>query len=93
MPSEALLEQMDRLEQRLDALSDEGRTFPAFSSTGNNRKELAYFIHDQNGFTAALSNAVRDGPRYAIRTDIYKDEPWEAFNKLRSSIQSGSGNQ
>jgi len=88
MPDDALLEQMDLLERRLEKLIDDGQSVHAYSRTGKDLKELVYYIRDRDEFIGALNDALSDDPRYPINIDFYKDESWEDFERLRSSFHS-----
>ena len=50
MPGESLLGQMDLLGRRLEKLIDHGHSIHAYSRTGQDRKELCYFVHDRDEF-------------------------------------------
>src|SRR5690606_35099138 len=53
-----------------------------YSRTGNNLKELVYYIRDQEQFLEAFNDALRDHPRYPIDIKFFEDKEWEDFRKL-----------
>ncbi|MEE9345778.1 MAG: DUF695 domain-containing protein [Methylococcales bacterium] len=53
-----------------------------YSRTGNNLKELVYYIHDQNQFLEAFNKALSSHQRYPIEINFYEDKVWEDFQKL-----------
>ena len=58
----------------------------AYSRTGNNLKELVYYIADRERFMDALNTALADHPRYPIEIDFYDDGEWADFQRLLTSF-------
>ena len=54
----------------------------AYSRTGNNLKELVYYIHDQKEFLEAFNKTLSRHPRYPVEIKFYQDAEWEDFKKL-----------
>lgn len=94
MPIKAINEQMIRLE---DAIRD-GVVEPKFcehavSKTGNNLKELIYYIQDRDLFLERLNAALRTHVRYPIEITFYEDPQWGEFNHTRELFNRGKGEQ
>ncbi len=53
-----------------------------YSRTGNNLKELVYYIHGQEQFLELFNDALSDHPRYPIEIKFFEDKAWEDFSKL-----------
>ena len=53
-----------------------------YSRTGNNLKELVYYIHDRDEFLESFNKALTNHPRYPIEINFYEDKKWEDFQKL-----------
>ena len=53
-----------------------------YSRTGNNLKELVYYINDQDKFLEAFNTTLSDHPRYPIEINFYQDADWEDFKRL-----------
>jgi hypothetical protein len=53
-----------------------------YSRTGNNLKELVYYIHNQDQFLEAFNKAMSSQPRYPIDINFYEDKVWEDFQKV-----------
>jgi hypothetical protein len=54
----------------------------AYSRTGNNLKEFAYYIRSQKEFMEAFNKALSNRPRYPIEINFYEDREWSDFQKL-----------
>ena len=54
----------------------------AYSRTGNNLKELVYYIHDQDQFLEVFNKVMSRQPRYPIEIVFYEDEIWGDFQKV-----------
>jgi hypothetical protein len=54
----------------------------AYSRTGNNLKELVYYIHSKEKFLEAFNRALRDHSKYPIEINFYEDKEWKDFKKL-----------
>lgn len=88
MPPEEITKQMIALEDAIDGLAAAGLCRHAYSRTGNGRKELVYYIADQDDFMAAFNVALEGQPRYPLEIDFYKDPHWDDFRKLRSLFKT-----
>ncbi len=81
LPSPQERERMNTLEDTLD-LIDSGIMQPAFSRTGNDVKELAYYIGDRKQFLAALNRVLRNHPKYPIEISFYEDPRWRELERF-----------
>lgn len=54
----------------------------AYSRTGNNLKELVYYIHNQEQFLESFNKTLANHPRYPIEINFYEDKQWEDFQRL-----------
>ncbi len=69
-----------------DHIERDGALRHVYSRTGNNLKELVYYIHDRDQFLAALNKALGSHPPYPIEINFYQDEDWEDFRRLLSDF-------
>lgn len=53
-----------------------------YSRTGNNLKELVYYIHDQEKFLEAFNKSLSGHPRYPIEINFYEDTEWDDFKRI-----------
>ncbi|BFM16625.1 hypothetical protein R50073_28080 [Maricurvus nonylphenolicus] len=53
-----------------------------YSRTGNNLKELVYYINDQELFLESFNKALSNHPRYPVEINFYQDAEWEDFTRL-----------
>lgn len=91
LPSAAERERMNTLEDTLD-LIDAVILRPAFTRTGNNVKELAYYIGDREQFLASLNRVLRNHPRYPIEISFYDDPQWRELGQFIESVQNPDQN-
>ena len=63
----------------------------AYSRTGNNLKELVYYIHDQQQFLEAFNDALSDHPPYPIEIKFYRDPQWKHFKELMDDFSDAAG--
>ena len=82
MPAEAEREGMINLEQAIDGIEADGAARHAYSRTGNDLKELVYYIHDQDQFMASFNQVLANHPRYPIEIEFYEDPDWEDLQEL-----------
>ena len=61
-----------------------------YSRTGNNLKELVYYIHDQEKFLEAFNKALSGHPRYPIEINFYQDAEWEDFKRLLNDFDEAA---
>jgi hypothetical protein len=54
----------------------------AYSRTGNNLKELVYYIHDQDQFLEVFNKVMSRQPRCPIEIVFYEDKIWDDFQKV-----------
>ena len=83
MPLEAINKKMMNLEDAVDKkIEAKGLCKHAYSRTGNNLKELIYYIHDREEFMEAFNKALSNHPQYPIEISFYADSAWEDFQQL-----------
>ena len=82
-PKEDINLSMNALEEIIEgSLENEGVCKHAYSRTGNNLKELVYYIEDQEKFLAAFNHALANHPGYPIEINFYEDPSWEDFQRI-----------
>ncbi len=91
LPSAAERERMNALEDAVD-LIEAGILQPAFSRTGNNVKELAYYIGDRKRFLASLNQVLRSHPRYPIEISFYEDPQWRELEQFIDGVPRSDQN-
>jgi hypothetical protein len=62
----------------------------AYSRTGNNRKELVYYISDRDTFMQSLNAALRSHQKYPLSIDFYDDPEWKDFAALRDRFANAA---
>lgn len=83
MPLDDENQRMTTLEGAIEEhIEDDKVLRHAYSRTGNNLKELVYYISDQEQFLQAFNKALSDHPRYPIEINFYQDSDWEDFKRL-----------
>lgn len=86
----------DRMIALEDAIEDEVVATDfcehAVSRTGNNLKELIYYINDRDTFSEKLNDALRDHDRYPIEITFYEDIEWKELENTRADFNK-SGEQ
>ena len=91
MPLEAENQKMIVLEEKIeDEIERDGVLRHAYSRTGNNLKELVYYIHDQDQFLEAFNQALSNHPRYPIEINFYQDKDWEDFQRLLNDFSKAA---
>jgi hypothetical protein len=94
MPLEEENKKMLMLEDTIQKdIEKEGILRHAYSRTGNNLKELVYYIHDREEFIQMLNQSLSSHPRYAIDIDFYEDKKWEDFKKLLNKFSKVNNKQ
>lgn len=89
MPPQEINAKMNLLEDAIeDGVSQEGFCEHAISRTGNNLKELLYYINDRDLFTERLNETLREHDRYPIEIDFYEDPNWQEFERTRADFGS-----
>lgn len=88
MPLEEVNRAMIKLEQTIeDSIEPKGHCWHAYSRTGNNLKELVYYIKSRDEFIEAFNKALEQQPRYPIEINFYKDQKWEDFLRILGMIK------
>lgn len=82
MPESEEVDAMMRLEEAIDGLATETALHHAFSRTGNELKELAYYIEDREEFMAAFDDTLAAHPVYPIEIEFYNDPDWLELRRL-----------
>lgn len=83
MPPEETNEQMMALEHAIDeSLQMKGLCKHAYSRTGNNLKELVYYISDRDEFMKHFNSALAEHPTYPIEINFYEDRTWRDFQTI-----------
>jgi hypothetical protein len=91
MPLEAENQKMIALEDTIeDRIERAGILQHAYSRTGNNLKELVYYIHDQEQFLEAFNQALNNHPRYPIEIKFYQDKEWGDFQGLLNDFSNAT---
>lgn len=62
----------------------------AFSRTGNNLKEFAFYVSSQDEFLARLNGALEGHDRYPIEITFYEDREWTELAQLLSDFSKAS---
>jgi len=82
MPESEEVDAMKRLEEAIDSSEKETALRHAFSRTGNELKELAYYIEDRDQFMAAFNDTLAAHPVYPIEIEFYNDPDWLELRRL-----------
>ena len=83
MPPDDINQNMIALEDAIEeSLEDKGLSRHAYSRTGNNLKEFAYYISDRDEWIDAFNKALAGHPRYPIEINFYKDQQWQDFQSI-----------
>lgn len=86
-------QRMIKLEETIEDQIENDRVLRhAYSRTGNNLKELVYYIHSRDAFLEAFNKALATQPRYPIEISFYQDAKWEEFQRLLSDF-AGAANK
>lgn len=87
MPKKEENQRMIKLEDTIeDYIENDKILRHVYSRTGNNLKELVYYIHDRDQFQKLFNKALKKHPRYPIEITFYKDNKWEDFQRLLNSF-------
>ncbi|HFD12118.1 MAG TPA: DUF695 domain-containing protein [Crenotrichaceae bacterium] len=93
MPEQSDNQRMIKLEDAIeDGVESNGACRHAYSRTGNNLKELVYYIHNRDEFLETLNQTLSNHTRYPIDISFYEDKKWEDFQKLLNDF-SGAKNR
>ncbi len=83
MPLEGDNKRMIVLEDTIEEAMEESQMYlHAYSRTGNNLKEFAYYSTSQEDFMSILNQALAEHELYPIEIKFYEDEEWTDFKKL-----------
>ena len=61
-----------------------------YSRTGNNLKELAYYIHDQEQFLESFNQALISHTGYPIEINFSEDKVWEGFQRVLTDFSTAA---
>lgn len=64
----------------------------AYSRTGNNLKELVYYINSQDKFLDTFNKTLSSHPRYPIEINFYQDAGWDDFRRLLNDFAKSANN-
>ncbi len=88
MPLDDENQRMITLEDAIEDHIENDQTLRhVYSRTGNNLKELVYYINDQNKFLEAFNKTLSGHPRYPIEINFYQDSDWEDFKRLLDNFK------
>jgi hypothetical protein len=80
MPNSEVNQQMITLEDAISNSMTETDIFEhAYSRTGNNLKEFAYYSTSQDDFMSLLNHTLKKHGRYPIEINFYEDREWTDF--------------
>jgi hypothetical protein len=91
MPPEPVHDRMMALEETISTgLERDGFLVQTCSRTGNNLKELYYYINDRDAFIEAFNGAVAGQDRYPIEITFYEDPKWQDLQEVLHAFSGGS---
>ena len=92
MPAKAVQERMRVLDDSLEkGVVKEGSCEHLISRTGNNLKELIYYIRDRDAFIEQLNNALADHEAFPIEIEFFADPEWKELMDLRADFKTRDG--
>lgn len=87
MPPEEVNRTTINLEDTIeDSIEHNGYCRHAYSRTGNNLKELVYYVEGRDEFLEIFNEALKNHPRYPIEINFYEDKKWEDFQRILGMI-------
>ncbi|MFG0721042.1 DUF695 domain-containing protein [Pseudomonas sp. GLN_6] len=87
MPPKIVNEAMVKLEDALETIDGRETLYlDAYSATGNNLKEFAFYIADREHFMANFNHALHGHPAYPIEINFYEDNEWNDLAKLHQDF-------
>lgn len=90
MPPESETIRMATLEDAISAqLEREGFLRHAYSRTGNDLKELVYYVNDRDTFIEAFNAALAGHQRYPIEITFHEDSRWQYLEELLDAASDG----
>ena len=88
MPPGDVNKQMVSLQDALEAeVMAAGICEHAFSRTGNNIKELAYYVRNEEQFLARLNDALKRHDRYPIEISFSEDQGWSQLSRKLEGLR------
>ena len=91
MPSNDENQKMITLEDTIeDHIENDEFLQHAYSRTGNNLKELVYYINDREKFLEVFNKTLSGHPRYPIEINFYQDAEWEDFERLLNGFSEAA---
>jgi len=89
MPPTNVNKRMMRLESALqNSLKTNSLFKHAYSRTGNNLKEYAYYTTSQDDFLNMINKTLEEHDRYPIGINFYQDKEWTDFKKLMANFSN-----
>lgn len=88
MPPPELNAQMIKLEAALEGLLAPRCCRHAYSSTGNNKKELAYYASGHEAFMEAMNRVLEGHDRYPLDIVFHEDPTWSTLEDLTGDFKS-----
>ena len=80
MPNSEVNQRMIALEDAIENSQPKADVFKhAYSRTGNNLKEFAYYSTSQDNFMSLLNLTLKNHERYPIEINFYEDKEWADF--------------
>ena len=73
-----------------DELESSNVSRHVYSRTGNNLKNLVYYIHDRDQFLEKFNRAFAKHARYPPEITFYEDREWEDFRSLLSDFSNAA---
>jgi hypothetical protein len=91
MPDPDTNAKMRLLEEKLtDAFEEKQLSERAYSRTGNNLKEFAFYVADTGAFMKQLNLSLNGLPRFPINVTFYRDDTWSDFGELVALFRTDS---
>lgn len=87
MPSVDENSKMLTLEHELERMEEGELCRHVYSRTGNNLKELVYYIQDRAQFIDEFNDAMSKHSRYPIEINFYEDKTWSDFQKILNTFR------
>ena len=87
MPSKELQNKMYLADGLFNELVESGASFRAYTRTGNNLREYAYYCIDQSSYLDALNQAAKKYPKFPIDIVFYEDSEWTDYKSLISAFE------
>ena len=94
MPNTETNQKMIDLEVAIEEnIESSGKCQHAYSRTGNNLKELVYYINSRDEFLERFNMALKTHVRYPIEINFYEDKNWEDFQRILTLFNKNNGEQ